>query len=129
MNAGDACPRCYALARAGAIRAETIMPLRGGAMDALAYDRSGACCRDCAVADSLTARLGNGFAAARVVTGNTRQESLRLPDAPISLIAAGLMEASTGEDALKRHHDWLDRVVPDWGQIGSRPVDPLGLDR
>jgi len=111
----DPCPRCLALARAGEIRFETVMPLPKGAGAPLARDGSGKCCDDCAAAEGLMdGKLG--FAAARIATGNCRQEQMRLPGAPLGLVKAGLMRPSAEGD-FEEHLAWLDRIEPDWREI------------
>ena len=106
------CPRCFALAMEGEIRDETVMPLRGGARDALAVDGSGPCCQDCEAADNVQ-RLhmpGMTWVAARTAVGNDRQEQLRLPGAPMGLVKAGLTKPSKPGD-FDRHVAWLNFAV------------------
>ena len=111
MMVDAACPRCLRLALAGRIRDETVMPLRGGALDALAVDGSGPCCIDCEAADNLHRRYrGMDWASMRVAVGNDRQEQLRLPGAPMGLVKEGITKPSQPGD-LERHHVWLGRVV------------------
>ncbi len=115
------CPRCLQLARDRKIRSETIMPLKGGAMDPLARDGSGKCCQDCGSADALL-HLCPGFVAARIAVGNDRQGSLRLPGAPLGLIQTHHMQATAVRDdgvlPVIAHHAWLDKAVPEWPFIG-----------
>ena len=109
----EPCPRCLPLVIDGRIRRETLQPLRGGALDPHAVDGSGPCCRDCAAADTLL-RLGYGhpdWDANRIVTGNDRQEQLRLPGAPMGLVYSGIMTPSEPGE-LESHNAWLNEVVP-----------------
>ena len=112
-EAGRLCQRCLDLADAGKIRYETLMPLRGGARDALARDGSGVCCIDCDTADLLQ-RITSlpTFAMARVAVGNARQEHLRLPSLlPQHGLGIPLKDSTR---ALDDHLAWLDDVLPAW---------------
>src|SRR5262245_48632874 len=80
MLSEDPCQRCLAMFRAGTLRRETVQRLAVGAFAPLARDGTGPCCFDCASADTLMAiQKTLSFTAARVATGNCRQEQYRLP--------------------------------------------------
>jgi hypothetical protein len=131
---GQPCPRCLPLAWNGQIRVETVQPLPPGAAAPLAEDGSGPCCYDCQAADTVSKvvfggrqvwaalepgaskrplRAGMPFSAMRVVTGNERQEQLRLPESlrpHFGLVAQGLVRQSAGEKALDDHYAWMESV-------------------
>ena len=114
--AGAPCPCCYALAKEGVIVFEAVQPLLGGVRDPLSR-RSGIghICRDCAAAEFLNAHILQelDFSSCRITTANERREQLRLPGAPLGLVAMRIMQPSkTGE--LEAHHDWLSKRVPEW---------------
>lgn len=119
------CPRCYPLAKQpshteeqSVIWPEMVQPLPEGAFAPLAHDRSGKCCFDCASADAVFGRgLAPDWEAARIAVGNDRLESMRLPATmrfAFGLVKAGLVRASEGDDAMKKHHAWLRKCVPEW---------------
>jgi hypothetical protein len=107
---GEPCPRCLELVQKGKLPRETLQPLRGGALDALARDGSGRCCRDCQAADTLAALApALSFPMARLAVGNDRQEQLRLPGAQLGLVGQGLMQPSEEGD-LERHRAWIVKL-------------------
>lgn len=113
---GDPCPRCYPLAGFGHIRWESVMPLRGGSLDALAPDGSGPCCIDCAAADRLHKTMpGMEFHSMRTCTGEDRVQQMRIPGAPLGLIQAGMMEPNKPGD-WERHQAWLNERVPEYAR-------------
>jgi hypothetical protein len=102
-----ACRRCLALARTGALRMEVVQPLAAAPWAPFARDGSGPCCADCAAADTLMRLFGLSFLAARIATGNERQEQYRLPSVPMGLVKAGLVRPSAHGD-FETHLAWLD---------------------
>jgi hypothetical protein len=104
------CAKCHDLYRIGKIRREMVMGVPDKAPPTSRYGGTDIC-RDCAAAEALMGVAHPDFAASRVATGTCRQESLRLPGAPIGLIQAGYMRASEPGD-FDAHHDWLDEHVP-----------------
>ena len=139
MSQPAPCPRCFALAFTGKIRAETVMPLQKTAPPLsiehhpdLASPANTPICHDCQAAENL-AKVGIlaawvatepggpkrpmpeglDFASRRIVVGNERQEQLRLPEGMrpfFGLVKLGIVRPSEGEDALERHHEWLESV-------------------
>jgi hypothetical protein len=104
-----ACPRCLRLARQGKIRTEMVQRLPDGAWAPLALDGSGRCCYDCQAADTLVRMAGApNFEAARICTGNDRQEHLRLPGVRMGLVRAGLLRPNKPGD-FEAHLKWLDQ--------------------
>lgn len=92
------------------------MPLRGGALDALARDGSGPCCIDCETADLLQQHVSlPTFAMARVAVGNARQEHLRLGGGPPEYGLGIPLKDHTR--SLDDHHAWLDVSIPGWGDL------------
>ena len=111
----EPCPRCLEFRRSGgSLRREAIQPLyQNRAVNALAVDGSGPCCRDCEAADSVVRRgLLKEWGMARVAVANDRQEQLRLPGVPMGLHLEGITRASVAGE-LELHHDWLAKVVPE----------------
>lgn len=109
----EPCPRCFALAKDGRIRTETVqrLPLNEAARP-LARDGSGKCCYDCASADALMSHSsGMDFYMARTVVGNDRQDQYRLPGFPSGTVQMGITKPSRDGD-LADQHAWLD--VNDW---------------
>ena len=163
-----ACTRCFSLAFAGRIRAETVMPLPESAPP-MAIEDCGEhsppntpICHDCQAAENL-AKLsvlaawvatepgglkrpwrpeGMGVADRRIVSGNERQEQLRLPAGMrphFGLVREGLVKATVdppdydpdadegyGCPALEAHHAWLETVGI---KLGMNVEDGAGEDR
>lgn len=125
VGKGKPCPRCLAWFEKGRgkpdgerpsdVRRETVMPLHDvPAMNALAMDGTGPCCRDCESADNLMKRVSaiTTFDQARTVIGNDRQEQLRLPGAPLGTVQLGITRPSQEGD-LGKHLRWLDEALPE----------------
>lgn len=118
------CSRCLKLAKAGKIRIETVQPLPEGAFAPLARDGSGKCCRDCASADGLMARMKVlDFLMARIAVGNDRQEQYRLPGMNMGLVMAGFVAPSEPGD-LEAQYAWLGEN--DWFGVDDDRRNPAG---
>src|SRR5215831_17906374 len=103
---GEPCPTCIVAALHGVIRREAIQPVPAGVQAPISRMHNMKCCRDCAVADTLLAIAElPTWDMARTVVGNDRQEQLRLPGAPLGLVAMKLMLPNQEGD-LERHHAW-----------------------
>src|SRR5688572_21996790 len=115
MYVGRPCPRCVdAMETFNGIIVEMIQPLPSSAPP-LARDGTGPCCRDCAAADALVPWVHPQWVSCRIATGNDRMEQIRLPGAPMGLVAAGFMRANEEGD-LERHHAWLNIHFPGWSE-------------
>ena len=121
---GRVCRRCLDLADTGKMRYEALMPLRGGALDALARDGSGPCCIDCEVAELLStvARIGTSgavldFCMARVAVANARQEHLRLSKVGVPADYGLGVPLKDPDRTLDEHLDWLDGEIPEWRDL------------
>jgi hypothetical protein len=113
-----ACQRCLKLAKEGKIRSETVQPVPKGAVAPLGLDGK-KCCFDCQAADTVVRlHMAPGWEAARIATGNDRQEQYRFPGAPLGLVGAGLLRPSEKGD-FERHLKWLD--ANDW--FGLNPAE------
>lgn len=106
VGSGEPCITCVRLSFNGHMRGEAIQPVPSTAPPLSRNDNT-PCCRDCALAETLVS-LGYvpNFEMARTVVANDRQEQLRLPGAPMGLVAMGMMLPNQDGD-LDRHHVWL----------------------
>lgn len=88
------------------MRSEAIQPVPTPAPPRSRTDNSPVC-RDCALAEALVGmQYVPTFEMARIVVANDRQEQLRLPGAPMGLVAMNMMLPNQDGD-LERHHAWL----------------------
>lgn len=137
------CPRCLDLYQREKIRGETVLPIPQGAFAPFEMHRRVKCCRDCAAADTLI-RIGvitrarrdddadreQAFIMARIVVGNDRQEQLRMPGVPMSLVGRGLVAPCRFGD-FEKHHVWLKRhgidpLYPEFIEGSKFNVTPEG---
>lgn len=119
MKIGEPCQRCLGMAWEGELWPEMVMPVPAETPPLSRDGFNRACCHDCASADGLVAVTKDmlDFTMARVAVGNERLEQLRMPEdmrPHMGLAKDRLVRLSVGNDALEKHHAWLDEKVPWW---------------
>jgi hypothetical protein len=149
-----ACPRCFSLAFAGKIRAETVMPIPSPAppiaiehLPENASPKGSPICFDCQAAENLAKlgvcgawiatepggpkhppRVDMPFSARRIAVGNERQEQLRLPPElrpHFGLVKAGLVRQTAGEHMVALEYHH-DWLESVGIKLGGKEVDVEG---
>ena len=108
------CPVCLALAKAGELRREWVMPLPS--LAPISMTANTPICFDCQSAENIIkiGALRMDFPAVRLTVGSERAETLRMPEGMAELMGMCskrlVRPAHIGQ--LDDHFDWLDKVYP-----------------